>query len=148
VSLTTTDVIAIWGALVATAVALVEIHRLFRDRIRLTTSYMWVGLEEESDTIVIANLSPTPVLVSHWTLTWNAPWYRWGIKPVDVTPYPDGPRDPSGFKVDGYATYSMYFAQDDKFSWTGKSSKGRNLHLTLNLFGRRKSVKLKVADGT
>jgi hypothetical protein len=88
--------LTVWGAVLSTGLACIKVWESFwKDRIRLATSYSFVGEGGPASTISVANLSALPVLVSSWELAWEPKAPRWWVKRVDCTP-----DDVSGFTID------------------------------------------------
>lgn len=135
------------GTVLAWILFLIKVwETFFRDKLRLVTTYSFNSLENVSDTISIVNLSPVPVMVSHWSLEWKPRWFRQGTKSIDVTPDFDG-LDTTGLKIAPHDYEAIEFAGLDKFDWGHKTATGRRLILTLHLFGRRRPIALVVHRG-
>lgn len=138
---------AIWGAAVSTSLGLVKLWETFwKDRLRLETTYSFIGLREEADEITVVNLSGLPVQVSHWTLAWKPNPFRWCTSEIDVTPERE-PQSISRFTIPSKGEYTLYFEEDSKLDWSYRTAQHRNLYLTLYIFGRRRPKELKVGAG-
>lgn len=110
----------------------------WKDRIKLDTSYFLTGERGEPHEVVIANLSPMPVQVSHWELAWEPRWFAFWLKKIDVTP-----DETWRFKINGRDAHEISY----EFLWNGTTASGRHLVVRLKLFGRRRRVRLVVGAG-
>ena len=135
---------AIWGAFLSTVLAGIRVVEFFtKDRVRLYTSYAFRGHDSHDDEIVIANLSPVPVIVSSWELVWR-PKLLWSKRePEDITP--DFQDELNHFKVEGMGVYTMKFSGQHKVRWGHEIRDGRKLFLELRCFGRKRLVRLRIA---
>jgi len=138
------DFAAAWGAGLATVVAIVQgVSIWLARRPSVDTTYSLLGHPDMSDTITIANLSPTPLMVAYWRLKWVPTWWRWWIGQVEQTPARD-PDDHADFNIPGYETYILSFSDEDKLQWNYDVAKGRKLVLILSVFGKKRPIKVKV----
>jgi hypothetical protein len=81
------DAVSYWGAGLSTILAGIKVwETIWRDRLKLATSYSWTGELGTDDTITIVNLSSTPVHVAYWTLAWKPRFLSWKCQTDDVTP--------------------------------------------------------------
>lgn len=136
-------VLPIWGAGLSTMLGLVKAWEVFwRDRLRIETSYSFVG-NDDPDTIIVVNLSNKPVQVSHWTLTWSPTWFRFWIETIDATPDEGG----ASFFVGAHSQQILTFSDHDKIPSSYNTTRGRKLVLRLHIFGRSRIKKLKVYPG-
>lgn len=132
--------VATWAAIVSTGLALIKIWETFwRDRIRLDSTYLLTGERDMPNEVVIANLSPIPVQVAHWELAWEARWFAFWLKRVDVSP-----DETSRFKINGRDEHAIRY----EFQWNGRVSSGRHLVLRLKAFGQQRQIKLVIGAGT
>jgi len=135
--------LAVWGAILSTILGIVKLWEAFwKDRVRLATTYSLTGERGGAHQIVIANLSPLPVQVSHWTLAWEPRWISFWSSKIDVTP-----DETTHFKIDARNTYTLNFEGFDRFAWDWKAAGGRQLVLKLKLFGKRHPIKLVIGAG-
>ncbi len=135
--------ISAWAALVSTSLAAIKIWETFwRDGIRLASSYILSGETGGQHEIVVANLSPVPVQVSDWRLTWKPRWFAFWLKEVNVTP-----EETRRFKIEGHNDYQLDFEGIEHFAWGWTVASGRQLVLELNLFGRNRPLRLPVGAG-
>ncbi|MFK4770135.1 hypothetical protein [Rhizobium sp. ZW T2_16] len=134
--MTLTIMLSVWGAAISTGLAWIKIWETFwKDRTRLDTTYTFTGERGGEHEIVIANLSSLPVQVSSWELAWDPRFLRFDRPKIDVTPAWE---DVIRFKIDGHSTYTLKFAEENKFPWGHNISRGRQLKLKLKIFGRRR----------
>ncbi|MBW3245272.1 hypothetical protein KUV57_21665 [Epibacterium sp. DP7N7-1] len=132
-----------WAALVSTSLAAIKMWETFwRDRIQLETSYFLTGEPGSQHEIIVANLSPVPVQVANWNLTWKPRWFAFWRKEVNVTP-----EETRRFKIEGHNNYQLNFKGFDRFEWGGAVASGRQLVLEFNLFGRSRPLLLPVGGG-
>lgn len=67
-SLTLTQILAVWGALLSTFLAGVKFWELWNNRLKVDSYATWTGSEEEGHTITIRNLSHFPIMLVGWEL--------------------------------------------------------------------------------
>jgi hypothetical protein len=129
----------VWGAGLSTILGLIKLwETLWRDRIRLLTTYSFTSADQVDDEITVVNLSDRTVQVAHWSLAWQQAFSA--TKITDLTPDDGGYR----FTIDPKSEHTITFSDADKFDWGSKAAKGRKMYLTLFLFGRRRPIKLLV----
>ncbi|OWU66387.1 hypothetical protein ATO2_18900 [Roseovarius sp. 22II1-1F6A] len=132
-----------WAAVVSTSLAAIKIWETFwRDRIRLAVSYSLSGERGGQHEITVANLSSVPVQISSWDLTWKPRWFAFWLKEVNVSP-----QYTYRFKIMGHDSYQINFEGRNQFAWGWKIASGRQLVLELNLFGRKRPLRLRVGAG-
>src|ERR1700675_1489295 len=59
--------LAIWAAFLSTSLAVIKVWEIWKQRLRITTSYGF-GIPEYGSEVVVENPSGTPVMVSYWEL--------------------------------------------------------------------------------
>lgn len=64
------DVVAIWGAFLATVLAVIKLWEVFSDRPKLTSDWSFSSSPTSGNIIVIVNVAKTPALVNYWELIW------------------------------------------------------------------------------
>src|SRR5713226_3658569 len=129
----------VWGAGLSTVLGLIKLwETLWRDRIKLSTTYSFTSQNGVDDEITVVNLSDRTVQVAHWSLAWQNVFSAVGI--VDLTPDNGGYR----FTIDPKSEHTITFSDENKFNWGSKAANGRKMYLTLLLFGRRRPMKLLV----
>lgn len=139
----TNNPIPTWAAFVSTTLAAIKVWETFwRDRIRLATSYSLTGEVGGQHEIIVANLSPVPIQVSNWRLTWEPRWFAFWLEEVNVTP-----DDAWRFKIAGHNEYQLSFGGAEQFEWGWTVASGRQLVLRLHLFGRKRPLRLRVGAG-
>lgn len=102
-------------------------------RAKLSTTYSFASVAEPGNTITVANLSSTPVLVMHWDLQWQKRWPIW--KPeverissaeFDATPVTTIP---------AHGSFTFHFRGADHFNFGAKFAPKGRLFLLLYLAG-------------
>jgi hypothetical protein len=132
--------LAAWGALISTLLAGVKLWESFwKDRVKLDTSYSFIGLDDVPDEITVVNLTSIPVQVMSWALTWKPNLFHRKLGELDQTP-----DDVDGFTIPARGSHTLYFGDMDKLSWDHTISSNRTLKLMLFLYGRRRPIILKV----
>jgi hypothetical protein len=129
----------VWSVGLSTILGLIKLwETLWRDRIKLSTTYSFTSANKVDDEITIVNLSDRTVQVAHWSLAWQNAFSATSI--TDLTPDNGGYR----FTIDPKSEHTIKFSDADKFDWGSRAAKGRKMFLTLFLFGRRRPMKLLV----
>lgn len=136
---------SLWGAALSTVLGMVTLwEKLWKERVRLATTCSFSGQEGSTDTITIVNLSGATVHVCYWTLAWRRNFFRWKVPSIDVTPDYE---EANTFTIAPRDKEILHFEERDKFDWSYRIAKHRQLYLTLHIFGRRKPMVLKVGAG-
>ena len=135
-------ILGIWGAGVSTSLAGIKILEVWRERLRLSTSYSFSHRDHGGNEIIIENPSKTPVMISYWELLWRRRRY---LK-LEIT----GGRFPQegycNITIGAHARHTLEFAEQEYFDSGHAAIKMGKLYLKLYIVGRSKPVLLKVYD--
>jgi hypothetical protein len=132
-------VLASWGAFLSTGLAIIKVWELWRDRVRLTTSYSFTTDSEGGNEIIIENPTKTPVMISYWELLWlKRNWLK-----AQVT---DGKFPDEGYCEITLGGHSRHKLIIQHLVWGREAITKGKLYLRLHIVGRRKPVLLKVYD--
>jgi hypothetical protein len=132
-----TAFLAWWGAILSTALAVVKIFELWRDRFRVEVSYSLVGDEEIGNTVFIRNLSGRPFILTYWELFYASRYLaRWRAEAIQ-----DREFDAGDYKVEPFSTLPLRFSEAKYFSWHENALRGRAIYIRLHLAGRRPIVR-------
>jgi hypothetical protein len=135
-------ILAIWGALLSTGLAGIKILEVWRERLRLSTSYSFSHPDYGGNEIVIENPSKTPVMISYWELLWRRRRY---LK-LETT---NGRFPLEGYcniTIGAHTRHTLEFTEQEYFDWGHATIKMGKLYLKLHIVGRSKPVLLKVYD--
>ena len=130
------EIIALWGAILSTILAIVKLWEIWRDRRRIEVSYSFIGIPEVGNDIIIRNLSNTPFIMTYWELQFcSKKWLTW---------IPYRTEEPCEFATDvciqGHSSYKLNFSGQDYFDWGHKALGGKRLYLRLHIAGKSKPV--------
>jgi hypothetical protein len=80
--MTGSTLIAWWGGVLSTLLALVKLWELWRDRFQVEISFNFTGSQEIGNEILVRNLSSRTFILAHWQLLygtgrWPARRLRW-----------------------------------------------------------------------
>ncbi len=131
------DLLALWGAVLSTILALVKIWEIWSSRRRIEVSYNFIGLPEEGNDIIIRNISDKPFIITYWELLFcERKYFRW-------VPYRT--EEPGEFahdvSVQGHSTHILNFSGADYFDWGYKAMAGKRIYLKLHIAGNKRPVK-------
>lgn len=138
--------VAIWGAVVATGLALVRLVEFYRDRSpQLRVTCMWRGTAEAGNDLLIMNAGRTPLSIYYFSLVWAKP--RWLRSPKLIETEFDLEDDFSSIDVPPFTSYRQHFNGGDHFSATAPERlNGCTLYLRAWVVGRSRPVWRKVFD--
>lgn len=131
------ELVAWWGAVLSTLLALIKLFELWRDRFRLEISYKFAGYAPVGNEITIRNLSTRPVIVGHWELLYGK-WYWpiWGFESFDAADH-----DAGDLRIEAHDTYSLMFVDERWFDWGADALNGRTIYIRLYIAGRTPIVR-------
>lgn len=136
-NLSSSAILAWWGACLSTLLAGIKIWELWRDRLRLEVDYSFSYCEDVGNKIFIRNISPRSMIVTHWDLL-SAP--RAGFMGKSVKHICSADWDYEGESVKPGSTITLLFAESTFFTWPTSASKSRKILLRLYIAGRRPVV--------
>ncbi|MDO8826611.1 hypothetical protein [Methylophaga sp.] len=135
---TGSSLIAWWGAILSTVLAVVKLFELWRDRDRVGVSYNFTGNESIGNEILIRNLSSRPLILAHWELLYCSG--RWPIRKFKS--FESAEFDAGDRKLEPYATHALHFSCANYFSWGHKALNGRRIFIRLHIAGRKPLLEL------
>jgi hypothetical protein len=131
VSLTT--ILAVWGALLSTALAGVKLREVWQARFRVEVVACLTGSEELGHTVLVRNLAGNPVILGYWEVVRISG--RWPFqKEVCLVSLDEHATDSS---IAAYSTLSLSFREQDQFPWAPASLEGDRIFIRLHFAGRR-----------
>lgn len=143
----TQDWVAAYGAALATILAVAQLSLwLFSRSPSVDSTYSLLDHEAYPDRITVANLRGTPLMVSSWTLEWVPTYGRFWLGSSDQTPEGEPDAD-FGFVVPGHSVLDLKFIAQNKIKWSHAVSNGRKLRLSLNVFGRKRPLRVTISKG-
>ncbi|WP_297529398.1 hypothetical protein [Thiohalobacter sp.] len=131
------NIIAWWGALLSTFLALVKLWELWNDRFRIDIGYNFTGAPDIGNEIFVRNLSSKPIILSYWELLYGSG--KWPFRKLEEIESP-GP-DACDIRIDPHSSKTFTFAEENYFDWGLKTLKGRKIYMRLYVAGRRPVVK-------
>ena len=137
------ELIALWGAVLSTLLALVKIWEVWSARRRIEISYSFMGVPEEGNDIIIRNISDKPFIVTFWELQFcEKKLLRW-------VPYKTESPDEynQDMCIQGHSTKTLNFSNHYYFEWGHKYLAGKRIYLKLYIAGKRKPVRYFVYKG-
>ncbi|MGQ3047829.1 MAG: hypothetical protein ACT6RD_15400 [Brevundimonas sp.] len=133
--------LSVWGSALATGLAALKIWEVWRDRVRLSTSYSFSSSPDYGDTsIIVENPSAIPVLVTYWELFWAERLFGWTLFERGEA-YPE----------EGYCNITIGAHNRHQFDFSGSNwfktvneIDGRRVKLYLRLYvaGRKRPLRL------
>ena len=134
--------LALWGAALSSILGFIRIWEYAsKKRVVIDTTYLFRGLYDLADEIVIANLSDRPLLILYWNLSWERKW-RWSKKEsIEIVEWED---EVSALVIAGTAIETLEFHREQKIPF-GSRVKGMKLVLRMRVAGKRREVRHRVA---
>jgi hypothetical protein len=127
------NLIAWWGAVLSTVLALVKLWELWRDRFRIDVSYNFTGHEDMGNQIFIRNLSSKPIILEYWTI-----YYSKGMWPFRKLSLIESlGEDIHDTRIDTHSSMTMNFTGQNHFAWGDNVLKGRKIYIQLYIAGKR-----------
>ncbi len=135
-------ILAVWAAVISSALACIKIWEVWRDRLHLSTSYEFSAPGYGGNRIIVENPSKTPVMISYWELLW--------IKRRRVTRETTGGRFPDegycDITIPAHGRHVLKFDDEEYFDWGHSTIPKGKLYLRLDIIGRRRPLTLKIYD--
>ena len=130
------DYIGLWGAFLATVLAIREI---VKSRIKVNLSFDFSDAERGNH-IKIRNLSDRPIIIEYWRLSWcKRERLRW-IEKRSRDPGPDA----YDLCIEPHTSKSLSFVGPDHFDWGHKAMAGQTLFVHLHIVGKKCPVKIRL----
>jgi len=133
-SLTLTQILAVWGALLSTFLAGVKFWELWNNRLKVDISALWTGSEDIGHSITIRNLSSFPVMLIGWELFYRQ--QKFFIPQDELIEKNDFYW--SDVTINPVSFFSLDFKGQDYFS-TRKTLDGNSIYIKL-YFSRHKAI--------
>lgn len=127
-------VIAGWGAVLSTVLAVIKCCELWRDRHRIDIGYSFCSDEQEGNTITIRNVSGRPLILCYWELQLRAGRWPCARYNTFLTPEPD---EVSDCRIEPYSSYPLVFADESHFDKDKVAPPGGPLYIRLHFAGHR-----------
>ncbi|CAN7286075.1 hypothetical protein LJR251_001372 [Rhizobium rhizogenes] len=120
------------GFFIATALAVIKVWELWRDRFRINVSASFAGDERIGNTIYVRNLSPHAVILTHWQVYYARRFWPFAKKQV----VKEREFDAGDTIIEKTSTYSIQFSEQNYFSSSHKWLNGRSIYIKLHFAGR------------
>jgi hypothetical protein len=137
--MTVSTLIAWWGAVLSTLLALAKLWELWRDRFQLEVSFNFTGSQEIGNQIIVRNLSGRTFILAHWELLYGTG--RWPTRRFTPLASPDY-YDAGDVRIEPHSTHTLTFKEQDYFDWGVDELKGRMIFIRLYIAGRRSILRL------
>jgi hypothetical protein len=137
--MTDSTLIAWWGAVLSTLLALAKLWELWRDRFQIEISRNFTSSPEIGNEILIRNLSSRAFILAHWELIYGTG--RWPARRFTPLASPDY-YDAGDLRVEPHSTHTLPFRDEEHFDWGVDALKGRRLFIRLHIAGRRPILRL------
>ena len=125
-SLTLTQILAVWGALLSTFLAGVKFWELWNNRLKVDISALWTGSEDIGHSITIRNLSSFPVILIGWELFYRQQkFFIPQDEPIEKSDF-----DWSDVTINPVSVFSLDFNGQDYFS-TRNTLEGNSIYIKL-----------------
>ena len=126
------DVIAAWGALVSTILA---VREYWKSRLKIEIGFSSASLPDIGNKIFIRNNSDKPIIVTYWEVIYK----RWKFLPFSQSICVISDEFFLDFQVSSNSSRTLEFVNQDYFSCSPKVLKGRKLYFRLYIAGKWRS---------
>ena len=134
---TSSSIIAWWGAVLSTLLAVVKLYELWRERFRVDVSYNFTGNASIGNEVLIRNLTQYPLILEHWELLYCTG--RWPRR--NFTFLASAELGAGDCRVEPYATHTLHFMQQHYFDWSHDALSGRKIFIRLHIAARKPILK-------
>jgi hypothetical protein len=136
--MTASTLIAWWGAVLSTLLALAKLWELWRDRFQVEVSGNFTGNPEIGNEVLVRNLSGRTLILAYWELLYGTGhWPARRFSPLANPDYDEGDR-----RIEPHSTHTLRFCDDNYFDWGVSALNGRRIFIRLHIAGRRPIVRL------
>ena len=140
--LTSLDPLALWGAILSSALAAIKVYEFWVNRNRFELDYFIRPEESGGNTILIRNLFSKKQTITYWVLQRRKRkfWVFWSSHNLD------GPDDDDlcNIEIDAFSSYKLNF-EDCSYFPAGKRELGKDkLMLQLRIAGKKYPVTLEI----
>lgn len=129
---TVSMVVSWWGAIVSTGLAVIKVMETWRDRTRIDLGWSFTTSANVGHEIRIRNLSPRPVVLTHWEIYYASRYCRiLGRKPIETREFdaPDSTLPP-------FTTHTLTFIDENYFHINYKKMKSKAIYINIHFAGR------------
>lgn len=139
----TKDAIALWGAMVATILAIIKIFEIvLPEKTKIDTTFSFIGDEGAPDIITLVNTSKTKRAVLYYDIQWIPPVYNFWKGNIEIDlGFEDGM---SAFMLEPHEPLELIFKSPYKLSWGPGIPFNYRLVISLRIAGRRFRKKIVV----
>ncbi|WP_148242234.1 hypothetical protein [Enterobacter asburiae] len=131
---TVSIIVSWWGAFVATVLAIIKVMETLRDRTRIDVGASFTTSVNVGHEIRIRNLSPRPVVLTHWEIYYASKcWHKLGRKDIETREF-----DTSDTTLSPFTTHALGFNDKSYFSITHKKMQSKAIYIEICFAGRRR----------
>lgn len=140
-----TLIISIYGAFIATIVALWQFWCAFRDRRWISINYNFRSIKDPGNEVLLINNSPRPLTLYRIELFWGRRYLVWThcFQRVGCDDWSNEDSD-LGITIDPYKIKALHFANDRHFDWCYDERPSARLYLRTKVVGRAMPMTLLV----
>jgi hypothetical protein len=136
--MTGSTLIAWWGAVLSTLLALAKLWELWRDRFQVEVSGNFTSNPEIGNEVLVRNLSGRTLILTYWELLYGTGhWPARRLSPLESPDYDEGDRS-----IEPHSTHTLRFCDDNYFDSGVSALNGRRIFIRLHIAGRRPVVRL------
>jgi len=131
--MTATTILAIWGAVLSTALAVVKLWEIYRDRFRISSSINFDGTGENRTVVSIYNHHKDTIIITALDLFWTT-----NLKKEELAYHPEiGFEQGCNLTIPAHEVKPLVFKEMYYFGC--RQDKG-NLYMRVHIAGRKKSI--------
>ena len=135
--------ISLYGAGLATILALWQFWRAFQERRWISTSYNFRGIEDPGNEVLLINNSPKPLTLYQIELFWGRRYLFWMRRYRRVGESEWGEEDSdTGFTLEPFKISALHYMNDRHFNWRYKIRPTARLYLRTRIVGRKLPMEL------
>ena len=125
--------VALWGAVLSTILAVTKLWEIRRDRFRVDVGNNFSSAPGGANKVIVRNLGSRPFILCYWELLWLP--HRW-VSEHGVRSISPG-EDAIDVRIEPGASHTLRFSGPDHFDWGRNALRGRTIYLRLYVVGRR-----------
>lgn len=126
-----------WGAALSTLLGIIKIWEKWNTRFRIDIGYMFTGSPTEGNEMFVRNLASHPIIIGYWEVLlvsgiWPFRSYKTLVSPEQFA---------SDIRIEAHSSETFIFRNEDHFSWSNKTLKGKPIYMRLHIAGRHPMLK-------
>ena len=127
--------LAIWGAIVSTALGVIKIHETWQARHRIDIDFYMTSNSDDGHKITIRNLSGRQIIITHWELFLAKNKWTKNKDYISYSELGEGDR-----VIQANSPCVLSFPGEYHFAWSEKARRNKSIFITLYIAGRKPAI--------